>query len=149
MFENIGSKIKKLAKVLSIIGIIVSVIIGLYIMSKSDGESPLFFIGFLVAIIGSILSWVSGFFVYGFGELIIKTQEIAQNTRPKNNSTKPMWVKSEALQNDSESPVPNVQPSCSLKSHSQVSIFRCGKCGNMITHYPCESCGFNSSFSDK
>lgn len=39
--------------------------------------------GLLVAGIGSLVSWLSGLFTYGFGELIVKTDEIAANTRKK------------------------------------------------------------------
>ena len=74
-FQNIGAKIKTLAVVVTILGIAVSVVAGLY-MINDDALS-----GVLVAFIGSVLSWISAFFVYGFGELIEKTTEIAKNTK--------------------------------------------------------------------
>lgn len=74
-FNNIGDKIKTLAVVVSIIGIIGSVIGGLFLLEYDT------LTGLLTAFLGSVLSWVSAFFVYGFGELIVKTTEIAKNTK--------------------------------------------------------------------
>ena len=92
MFNNIGGKIKTLAKVLCIIGIVLSIIWGLITMSTSaialsrgnDSEFVIvlaaFLSGIFVAAIGSLLSWIGSFCLYGFGELIDKATEIAENT---------------------------------------------------------------------
>ncbi len=79
MFDNIGSKIMKLAKVLCWIGIILSIIYGIIIMaagnrSYNGGGGVL--AGLLVIVIGCLASWVGSFFAYGFGQLIEDTQEI-------------------------------------------------------------------------
>ena len=64
MFDNIGGKIKTLAKVICWIGIIASCIWGVYLWIKDDG----FFSG-LGAIIGGVLgSWLSSWTTYGIGE---------------------------------------------------------------------------------
>ena len=80
MFDNIGSKIKSWAKVVCWVGILVSVIVGIPLFE----ESPL---GLLIMIIGSLSSWIGSFFAYGFGELIEKTTEIAENTRPNHSDS--------------------------------------------------------------
>ena len=92
MFNNIGGKIKTLAKVLCIIGVVLSIIWGLITMSTSaialsrgnDSEFVIvisaFFIGIFVAAIGGLSSWIGSFCLYGFGELIDKATEIAENT---------------------------------------------------------------------
>lgn len=92
MFNNIGGKIKTLAKVLCVIGIVLSIIWGLITMSASaialsrgnDSEFVVvisaFLIGIFVAVIGGLLSWIGSFCLYGFGELIDKATEIAENT---------------------------------------------------------------------
>ena len=67
MFENIGGKIKTLAKVVCWIGIIVSVILGLGLLSR-NAITALLFIG-----IGSLGSWIGSFMTYGFGQLIENT----------------------------------------------------------------------------
>ena len=74
-FENIGGKIKTLAVILTILGVAASIIFGFYMLSENA------ITGLLIALIGSLVSWISSFFMYGFGELIEKTTEIAQNTK--------------------------------------------------------------------
>lgn len=80
MFSNIGGKIKTLAQVVTWVGIIASVITGLILVSEDD---DLILIGLLVMVAGSLTFWISSFLLYGFGELIVKTTEIAENTRDK------------------------------------------------------------------
>ena len=75
-FQNIGGKIKTLAVVTTIAGMVVSLIFGL-LSIKNNSTS----MGFLIIIIGFIISWISALLIYGFGELIDKTTEIANNTR--------------------------------------------------------------------
>ena len=74
-FENIGSKIKTLAIITTIVGLATSVFLGLYILTTNA------LYGVLIALIGSLVSWLSAFFMYGFGELIEKTTEITKNTK--------------------------------------------------------------------
>jgi hypothetical protein len=83
MYTNIGGKIKLLAKVTAWVGVIGSIIAGIvmiYIGTVSYDQVSLVGIGFIVMLAGSISSCVSTWFVYGFGELIDKTSEIAANT---------------------------------------------------------------------
>lgn len=65
MFTNIGTKIKTTAKVFAWVGIILSVLAGVA-LTMSAG----FIGGILVAIVGSLLSWVGSLALYGFGELV-------------------------------------------------------------------------------
>ena len=88
MFNNIGAKIKTLAKILCWIGIIGSVISGIVIIvagsrnsyystpygSFSSGSAVL--AGILTMVLGSLLSWIGSFFAYGFGQLIENTDRI-------------------------------------------------------------------------
>ena len=77
MYDDIGGKIKGLAKATFIIGAIAAVIIGIMFMALDD---ELIGIGLLIMILGPIVAWVSTWFLYGFGELIEKTCDIARNT---------------------------------------------------------------------
>lgn len=87
MFRNIGSKIKTLSKVVCWLGIIISILIGLIFIVASimSGNGVVFGIimGVICIVGGSIASWIGSFFTYGFGEIIDKLTEIANNT--KNN----------------------------------------------------------------
>lgn len=78
MFDNIGSKIKMLAKVICWVGIIMSCLAGLIILINGDDGAG---VGLVIMIVGSLTSWVCSFFAYGFGELIDKTTEVASNTK--------------------------------------------------------------------
>lgn len=71
MFDDIGGKIKGLAKVITIIGIIASCICGLVTLVESEN----LLVGVLVAGLGSLGSWVGSFLLYGFGELIDQTAD--------------------------------------------------------------------------
>lgn len=84
MFENIGGKIKTLAKVVCWIGIIVSCIYGLLIMAKNEG---LILAGLIIIIIGILCSWVGSFTLYGFGQLIENSDKIANSLNPSTSAS--------------------------------------------------------------
>ncbi len=92
MYTNIGGKIKLLAKVWAWLGIVASVgaaIAQLVMINRAPtigmaGQgislmSILTAVGIVIA--GTLVSWVSSWALYGFGELIAKVSEIAENTR--------------------------------------------------------------------
>ena len=95
MFDNMGGKIKTLAKVLVFLGILASVIgaivlwaqagqvssrTGSYYYSAQSGESTTLVItGFVVLVVGVLASWVSSFVLYGFGQLVENSDIIAQS----------------------------------------------------------------------
>lgn len=86
MFNNIGRKIKVLASIIAWIGIIASIIVGVnFIVQSTDdifADIPytLITLGIGIMIVGSLLSWLSSFLLYGFGELIENSAIIAKNT---------------------------------------------------------------------
>ncbi len=83
MFNNIGGKIKTSALILSWIGIIASIIIGFFLMATDE---DLILYGFIVAVLGTLVSWVSSFTLYGFGQLIENTDKLVELS--KNNTKK-------------------------------------------------------------
>lgn len=83
VFDNIGGKIKILAQVVCWIGIACSVISGFVIMASDEDMALL---GLMIMIVGSLLSWVSSFTLYGFGQLIENTDKLVLNTeKPYSN----------------------------------------------------------------
>ena len=78
MFDNIGAKIKTLAKVICWIGIIFSVIAGIAGIVNGTAQSVV--AGITTIIVGCLMSWIGSFFAYGFGQLIENTDEIRKNT---------------------------------------------------------------------
>ena len=75
MFDNIGGKIKALAKVLTWIEIIVFVVWGIVWMSVGGNFAVL---GLVVAVLGSLLAWVSSFLLYGFGQLVENSDKLVR-----------------------------------------------------------------------
>lgn len=84
MFDNIGKKIKSLASVLCWVGIIAYVILAIImfaIAADAYDEELYITLGVIFLFVGPLMSWVSSFFMYGFGELIDKACDIERNTR--------------------------------------------------------------------
>lgn len=73
MFDNIGGKIKTLAVVVCVVGMIASLIFAIVLWSMDSYRTPTVALGFGVLIGGCVVSWVGSFFSYGFGELIEET----------------------------------------------------------------------------
>ena len=91
MFKNIGVKIKGFAQIVCWLGIIGSIIPGLVLIgigSEIEYGGGIVFLGILIAIDGSIASWIGSFLTYGFGELIDKTCEIKQLISGTNSTYK-------------------------------------------------------------
>ena len=75
MFNNIGGKLKLLAKIVTVIGIVFSIIYGCLLMESS------IFVGFLYILLGSLIAYVSSFALYGFGQLIENSDEILKTLK--------------------------------------------------------------------
>ncbi len=75
MFDQIGQRIKTLAVVITVIGMIISVIMGCdYIFNKSRRVY-----GLIVIVGGIIASYIGSFILYGFGEIIDKLCDISKS----------------------------------------------------------------------
>ncbi len=87
MFQNIGRKIKMLARVLCGVGIVSSAVAGVVLLGVAlDQEEPILaIIGGIVLGAGILFSWLGSFFLYGFGELIDCASELAGHSVPKQN----------------------------------------------------------------
>ena len=77
MFDNIGGKIKTLAKVVCWIGIIASCLCGIILIGINTNTA---FIGFMVLIVGSFSSWIGSFMTYGLGQLIENSDILVENS---------------------------------------------------------------------
>lgn len=75
MFNNIGEKIKKLAIVATVLGMIASLIAAIIIWAGNMGV----LYGIFVLVVGVVFSWISSFVLYGFGEVIVKLNEIEKD----------------------------------------------------------------------
>ena len=86
MFDNIGEKIKGLAKVMFIIMSIISIVVGLVVLAEELIGLSLFLI-----FICPILSWIGSWILYGFGELITNTSEIKDSLVDISYNTEKMY----------------------------------------------------------
>ena len=67
VFDNIGRKIKTLAKVFCWLGIIESIIIAIIMISNYHAEIRK--AGWIVLFAGPLFSWISSFALYALGEI--------------------------------------------------------------------------------
>ena len=80
MFNNMGRKIQALAVTLCWIGIGIFVIAGAFMFYFGFKAHHIGFmaIGVLILILGPLLSWLSIFTLYAFGDLVANVQEIKE-----------------------------------------------------------------------
>ena len=83
MYDNIGGKIKGLAKATFIVEAIASVIAGIALGIATEEWWCA-----LILFCGPIVAWVSSWLLYGFGEIIDQLCDIEQNTRGGQSKTK-------------------------------------------------------------
>lgn len=84
MFDNVGSKIKAVAKVFAWLGIVGFGILGLIVMF-ANGDTPV--PGLLIIIAGCLGSWISSLSLYGLGQLIENTDKLVEINSPKTASS--------------------------------------------------------------
>lgn len=65
MFDNIGGKIKGLAKLSCYASIGIAVVIGLFLIAT--GEEEMIIVSVIMIAVVSLLSWIGSFLLYGFG----------------------------------------------------------------------------------
>lgn len=80
MFENIGSKIKSIAKVLFVIGIISSVVTSISLCVLDD---DLIVFGLITFPVGGVISWGFSAMIYGFGQLIDNSDKLVKKMAPE------------------------------------------------------------------
>ena len=76
MFKNVGEKIKSFAQVYMVFGWFSCFIVAIILWSSENAG-----IGFAVLIGGCLGVWISALFLYGFGELIVQTTNIAKGNQ--------------------------------------------------------------------
>ncbi len=140
MFENVGSKIKKIAKLLFAIGVVLSVLLFIIMLilaipSIDYGDGALgiilLLIGIFSLIIGPIISWLSVLLLYAFGEMVEKTVSI-ENSVCDNSDT----ICDDIKDSNTDSTIKN------RKTEIDTSVKKCKYCGKKVplTTERCE-CG--------
>jgi len=85
LYQNIGEKIKSMAKAVFVLGTLASIIMGIIIIGEEVFEYDAAF-GVIMLIVGPIIAWVSSWITYGFGELIEKASSIDRKMNSNGNA---------------------------------------------------------------
>lgn len=84
MWNNIGRKVQKLAKVICWIGIIFSIIYGIAVIAMSFNvrgpqSTVLLITGIAVAVLGPLLFWLRSWVTYAIGEAAEAAEKLKNN----------------------------------------------------------------------
>lgn len=140
MFKNIGGKIRVWAMFMCWVGIIVSVLVGGSFICYGIGLDPdraIFMgdktsgilTGVLILLAGSLASWIGSFVLYGFGQLVEKTEE--------NNQYLCALVNAGEVSRDVYNDFFSKHPA------APSTTWVCKKCGtvNPLSRASCKNCG--------
>ena len=140
MFDNIGSKIKTLAKVITWLGIIASIIIGISIIVSGTGDAVTIGAGIGAAIGGSIGFWIGSFLLYGLGQLIENTDTLVEQNEEilakmlkemrKSNSNKEQSPKNKVTKTDE---APSQVKIAIAQSNSKYVDLNCPHCDEVLS----------------
>ncbi len=83
MFDNISSKIRKLAKLLFWLGIIFTAAYTIWIWAQGNSWRSTFLLGLIGLAEGLLATVIVSFMMYGFGELIEKTTSIEKTLKDR------------------------------------------------------------------
>ncbi len=144
MYSNIGKKIMTLAIIIAIIMMVVSAGYGIYLLTEDQAA-----IGAVTMIFGPILSWIMGFFLYGFGRLIDNTDYIARKMGRRDGfgipdvSDKLDWSTPDEDDSIEETIVPPSFIAQRVITDKDSSTVFCSSCGSKISTDSafCPKCG--------
>ena len=145
MFQNAGGKIKTLAVVLFVIGIIGSLVCAVVFGRTAPdrwGETQFSFLSFiLILAVGVLSSFISSLFLYAFGDIADNIQVIASSALETAAAAK-ATAKAAEQTATSSAPVSSPKPAYSHKTDT-AGDWVCKKCGtrNDKSTMFCKDCG--------
>ena len=150
MFDNIGSKIKALAKTVFIIMAVIWAISGFSFMFILGGGVAIL-LGPLIGGIGILLSWIGTFFLYGFGQLIENSDILVKEAKKQSNGIQRISTDNNSNNTDLNSKNTTVGASkfeqttrpvnFAQSSTTATNFKRCPHCGERVTSKSCDVCG--------
>jgi hypothetical protein len=142
MFDHIGSKIKTLATILTVIGIVLSFFCGLTLLLNEEGS------GLVIMILGSLCSWLGSFLLYGFGQLIENSDKIVELLAGNEFDISPEAVNRPS--SDSQ-PLTDDRGACAGTPTQKPADWVCFACGNSNFHNVqfCQHCGVSKYWSEE
>lgn len=149
MYDNIGGKIKMVAKVVGFAGIGISILTGLLflLVAFSEEKFSYFGIGILVAFLGSLISWVSTIALYGFGQLVENTDVLVQDSQINKSSLRYIRKTYENIPNLHTNLLNSQFDAISSTKHQESSSDKsmtsryCTNCEKIVTGNFCPYCG--------
>ncbi len=146
MFEDIGNKIKTLAKTICWIGITITIIITIVLLvvgANAFNQTTYIVIALVVLCVGCLLSWLGSLRLYGFGELINNSKEIKEKLN--HNST--LTLQKQPIKNNSDFKITEINNGTSVGAceicHREAVVLRTCKVENTLeckSLYVCENC---------
>ena len=152
MYNNIGGKIKLLAAISFAIMAIGSFVGGIAMMATDD---DLILPGVFVLILGPVVSWVSTWVLFGFGELIESNEDTKnsvyaienmlrsyiRNTTGATPSSSPTPVSSVKSTAPVAPAAPTAAPTAAPAKTTEVPSSFCTQCGAKVIGSFCVRCG--------
>ena len=137
MFDNIGGKIKGLAKVIFIISACFIVLLGIILMTSLQmyGSFYSLIFGLIFMAIGILFSWISSWFLYGFGQLIENSDVLVKESKKQTNVLQRLASENDKNQNFNTN---NGQGNASGTHY-------CTYCGAILKGKFCTTCGKDNS----
>ena len=137
MFDNIGEKIKALAKVSCWIGIIIFVILGFFIASIDE---EFVILGIIIIVVGALICWISSFTLYGFGEIIEQLQFSNRNMNVLYQFLKQLLPDNEKKTEKKKSYLSSPETPIKKNTDSGWNCKKCGTNNDSNTQF-CKDCG--------
>ena len=135
MYDNIGGKIKGLAVAIFILGCIGGAIAGIATMGISES----FIAGLPILIFVPLASWISSWFLYGFGEIIDKVSAIERNTRKQGVDYQVEATNKKIAEIERNKSRKEFLSSGLTQKSPERKI--CPNCGETVKSSVCEMCG--------
>lgn len=139
MFENIGGKIKGVCKVCCYIGMGGCLLMGLVLLLNGTTASVV--AGVFIAVMGSLLFWLSSLTLYGFGQLVENSDILAGRARSE-GAAKPAPAASGGSGKQKAKVKGPIPPDAVIFPTRTEAEIKCPKCGFAQTGYRdlCRSC---------
>ena len=121
-FNNIGKKIKTMAKISFYLLSVLFLFYGILLIIKTDND----ILGLLWLILGPIISWISSFVLYGFGQLVDNSDKlIALKEVPNNDIQNNKKAKTTHLENTTIGS--NIKPNKDIEEINCTSQYKMAK----------------------
>ena len=140
MFENVGGKLKVLAIVVVVLGIISSIVSGIILMfSEIDGA---FGFGLLIIGGGILGSWITALPIYGIGQAAENSDYLVRHTIGTPRSA----VTTVSPKPEKRTTLTSGLTTASTQTSASSVVKRCPHCGERVQKKLCEYCGKENDY---